>query len=181
MKFKLTVTSDPARILRGVLRAELTSDGLILTRPKGEPLLIPVHTPAAIPRGNVVTIHIDGRDVTFKVSKFSSYNSRLARLVVETLYPDGGRRTPVNIGIEWYLVAASFLPIGIVLLTLGGAVWGALTAVLIGLNFMLAQLETVPRFVRLGLIAMLSLFGYLILFVAVAIAVYTHAATPPGP
>lgn len=63
-------------------------------------------------------------------------------------------------GVPMWLYVPSVLPLGIMIVTRGGAIWGALGACLVGLNLKIARSESLPLAARLGLVLAITAAAY---------------------
>jgi len=170
MEFNATVKSDPAGILKGGFKATLGPDGLRMERKKQPPVLVGRGTAATYQSGNMLTVALPGRAVTIAVTKFPAYQARLARGVAEYLRGERATFEDADVKMEWYLLVPAILPFGIMILTRGGAIWGALGgAVAVGCLYV-AQVESMPKLARLVLIAVINAALYAAIYALVATA-----------
>lgn len=165
LKFFAAIKKDPDKELKGQFSAELGPDGLTLKKKKQRDLHFPVGTRARYLKGNRIELEIDDRMVEVALAKLGWYCQRLARDVASFLRGKLDELDKRDYGIPWYLFVVAFLPIGIPAITLGGAIWGALAGGLIGANFTIVQTEKMPMAIRLLLVSLLSLAGYLTIIV----------------
>jgi WD40 repeat protein len=158
--FKAVVKDDPREALKGTLQATVTREGVRLHQGRKVDLLLPPGTRAKYLQGNQLRAEVDGRPVTLAVNRFGSYQARMARDVSEFLA--GRRRSldPKDYRLEWYLYLPAVLPMGIPILTVGGAIWGALGFGVAAGCFTIAQMEQLPKAVRLGLALALNVVAY---------------------
>ncbi len=122
VEFNAVVKHDPYGALKGVLRVRLGPDGLRLRKTGDFDLLLPPGTPARHLVRNKFVVEVDEREVTLAVHRFVLYKARLARDAVALLSGRAGSLDPRGYRLEWYLLAPSFLPLGIPLLALAAAV-----------------------------------------------------------
>jgi WD40 repeat protein len=165
VEFRAVVKTDPDKLLKGVFMARVTAEGLRLRQGRKHDLLLPVGTPARYLEGNRLTIELEGREVTFTVVKFGAYQARLARDVAAFL---AGRKRALyrqDYPLEWYLFLPAVLPLGIPIITLGGALPCALGFGLAGGCLAVAQLDRLSKGARIAISVTLSLVGYAILAV----------------
>ncbi len=72
---------------------------------------------------------------------------------------------PPNIDMPVYLYVLACLPIGIPILTLGGAIWGAMGGGLAALNISIGRMSSLPLAARISIIFVsLTILGYVIVF-----------------
>jgi hypothetical protein len=161
---------DPKARLKGRLQARWAPEGLLLRQPKSDEILVPVGSEAETLGPGKFSVEVGRRQVTLAVAGVALYQQRLAEDVVA--YLNGKRRGPDPRGysIPWYLFAPAFLPLGIPIVTLGGALWAALGAGLFGACLAVARIEKLPAGVRVLLSLLLAGLGYGIVF-AVVLAV----------
>jgi DNA-binding beta-propeller fold protein YncE len=160
VKFTVVVKKDPDKQLKGQFHATATRDGLRLQQGKMD-LQAPIGIETRYRRENILAVEIEGRLVDLAVTSFMLYRERLARDLAEFL--QGERRTldPERYRLPWYLFAPAVLPVGIPMLTLGGAIPGAIGFGLAGVCFGIAQRDRWNVGVRLTAIISLVVAGYL--------------------
>lgn len=174
LSFFATIKSDPDKKLKGQYIAELGPKGLTLKKKKQPDLRLPVGTHARHVKNNRIEVEIDDRLVEMDLAKMGWYCQRLARDTVAFLR---GRLDEVDkrdYSIPWYLMVAAFLPAGIPIISLGGAIPFVLAGGLIGANMGIAQIEKLSTGVRLLLIFLISLAGYAI-FATLVLMVFRAA------
>ncbi len=171
VEFNAMVKKDPEKAIKGVFKAKVTAEGLRLGQGKKLNLVLPVGTPAQYLDGNKIALDIDGREVVFQIVKFGSYQARLARDLVAFL--SGRRRVlyKASYGLEWYLFVPAVLPLGIPILTLGGMLPCAIGFGLGAGCLAIAQIESLPKGLRIALSILLGLVGYLIVGILIWLAV----------
>jgi hypothetical protein len=164
VEFNVSVKSDPQKVLKGVFNATVTAEGLRLRQGRQHNLLLPVGTPAQYLESTHFLLEIEGREVSLTVAKLWSYQARIARDVVAFLR---GRKRVLHRAdykLEWYLFLPALLPLGIPILTQGGAVWGGLGAGLAGACLGIAQIDKLPKGARLAIALGIGVAGYLLIF-----------------
>jgi hypothetical protein len=158
--FKAKIRTDPAQKLRGVVRCQLTSDGLRLQQGAAFDVFLPIGT-SADPRGSGrFSVHVADRDLELVIASWNLYPERLARDLCRFL---NGQCSPLcrdDYVIPAYLFLPALLPLGIPVVTLGGILPGALGVGLAGGNLAIARLERWPLLARLASALMLTLLGY---------------------
>jgi hypothetical protein len=164
MEFGAAVKSDSAGQLRGAVKCVLTPGGMSIGKGKsGVPLMIAQGTPARYDGGNRFSIDAGGgRTLALAVNKFGSYQNRIAREVASYL-GGGGRATPPDAAefkLEPYMLVPAVLPFGIMAVTRGGAIWGAVGGVLAVSCLFVAQAEQLPKAARLGIILLINVAAY---------------------
>ncbi|HEV3263593.1 MAG TPA: hypothetical protein VG013_42550 [Gemmataceae bacterium] len=158
-EFKAVIKRDPDKSLKGAYQARVTPRGLRLTKAKKDPFLVPVGTPVTYLGGNRLALTLDGREVEVHVTKFRSYQQRLARDVAAFL--KGKKQLdPGSYAMEWYLLVPAALPLGIPIITLGGALPAALGCGLAGGCYAIAQKERWPVGARIAASLALAGIGY---------------------
>jgi hypothetical protein len=179
MEFGAAVKSDSAGQLRGGVRCKLTPGGLSVQKGKsGMPVMIPRGAPARYDGGSRFSVDAGGRMLTLAVSKFGSYQQRIAREIAA--YLSGARSNMPDVGefkLEPYLLVVSILPFGIMAVTQGGAIWGAVGGVVAVGCLALAQAEQMPKAARLGLILLINVVVYA---VVIAMVMAAKSVDPPS-
>jgi LSD1 subclass zinc finger protein len=162
LEFKAVVRNDPDKDLKGIFQCLLSADGLRLRQGQKQDIHIAVGVKARYLGGDRFAVPIEGRTVEWSVAGWTIYTQRLARDLCRFL---AGERRPLAAGeysIPLYLFVPAVLPLGIPLLTLGGALWGALGCGLAGACLGIARREQWPPAVRLTLSLLLTFAGYLV-------------------
>jgi hypothetical protein len=95
------------------------------------------------------------------ITKRFSYQNRLARDLASFLDGSGPMPRPAAYALPWYFYIAVVLPLGIPVVTLGGAIPIALGLGLSGANLALVQREAWSKSIRLTLTLSLALSAYL--------------------
>jgi hypothetical protein len=160
VQFKAVVRNDPDKALKGIFQCRLTSTGLSLRQGKKEELAVSIGTAAQHNGNNRFTVPIKGRAVEFAVAGWAVYRERLARDLCDLL---AGERSPLsanNYRIPAFLFVPAVLPLGIPVLTMGGALWAALGCGLAGGCLAIVRREQWPTGLRLILSLLLAFAGY---------------------
>jgi hypothetical protein len=152
LQFKATIKSDPAKRLSGSYQCTSTPEGIRIEKKKENPLTLRPGTPAHRNVGNIVDVRFGDRTVSMAIAKFPAYQTRLADAVAAFLRGERGDLQDGEFKIEWYLLVPAILPFGIMILTRGGAIWGALGGVVAFACLALVQVESIPKIGRLLLI-----------------------------
>jgi hypothetical protein len=162
-RFKIVIKKDPKKRLKGVYLATVTGQGLKLQQGKKEAFTIPIGTQARHDKGNVLSVALDDRRVDLAIFPFGLYAERLAGDVAAVLEGRRRRLNPAGYRIPWYLFVPAVLPLGIPIITLGGAIPAAVGVGLAGGCLAVAQRERWPVAARLGIMLGLVLAGYIAL------------------
>jgi hypothetical protein len=160
MQFNAKVKSDPSGQLSGAYQCTVTADALLLQRKKQTVLSIPRGTPTWHPAGNEISIKRPVGPLVLTVGRFAVYPSKLADAVAAFL---SGKSPTINQGdvkIEPYLLIPSVAPFGIMILTRGGAIWGAVGGGIACACIAIAQAESIPRPGRAALILAINVALY---------------------
>jgi WD40 repeat protein len=167
VRFKVRVLKDARRKLKGQCSAEWAPDGLHLQQGQKADVLVPVGSQAGYLKGSSLYVRLDERRIEMAVAGLMIYQQRLARDVAAYLNGERQQPDPKGYSIPWYLFLPAFLPLGIPIITLGGAIWGALGAGLFAACLALARVEKLPAIVRVLLALLLSGIGYAIVIAVV--------------
>jgi hypothetical protein len=160
---KLAVRRDPAGKVKGLWRGRVTGEGLLL-RQKGRPdVLVRVGDLARHLGGNRLEVCWDGRDVELAVAEFALYQNSLARDLCRFLNGEIPPPSKRNYAIPAALYIPALLPLGIPILTLGGALWAGLGGGLCAACFAILRKEGWSAAVRVVLSLLLSVVGYAVL------------------
>jgi len=178
MTFGIRVKSKSPSVVSGKYEATADDDHLLLTTKSGEGVEIPVGTPARHRKGDVFEFKLDDGIVECKVEKLGVYQQRLARDAALFL---GGKRPAPQLQqyrLPWYFWVTSALPLGIPVLTLGGAI-PALVGVTAGMIcYSVAQLEDLPVWGRILISLTIAGLAYVLFFVFFVLAVLMGAGQP---
>ena len=168
--FNVVVRSDTEKEFKGQCKAQLDEEGLHLMKGKKK-LLIPVGSRARIVKGNRIEIELDDRVLDLVISKCGIYLTRLTKDVVAFLKGKLDELYIEDYRMPWYLYLPAILPLGIPILTLGGALPCALGFGLAGGCAAIAQQDRWPIGARIAVQFGLTVLGYLILII-LAVAVH---------
>jgi LSD1 subclass zinc finger protein len=160
LRFAVVISKDPDKQLKGRFEATLARDGLRL-KSKEHDLLVPVGTEARHAKGHVLTVTVEDRQVDLAIFSFTLYKELLAHDVAEFLQGKRRRLNPDKYRLPWYLYLPAFLPLGIPIITLGGAIPGALGFGVAGGCIAVAQRERWSVGTRLATMLGLVVAGYL--------------------
>ncbi|MGD8238968.1 MAG: hypothetical protein PVH68_10480 [Armatimonadota bacterium] len=159
-EFKVGIKSSAGRDLKGNFNCTLTPQGLHMRQRKKHDFLIPLGTPTRYLEKNRLSTYYGSEVIEVTVAKFGSYQDRLARDLTTFMNQQVAYLHPWSYTLPWYFYLLSILPIGIPILTLGGAIPGALGGALCYANFAIAQQEDWPVSHRVGLALLLTVTGY---------------------
>jgi WD40 repeat protein len=163
------IKKDAAKILRGLFQGRLTPEGLFLRQGRIHDISLGVGTPAEYLGGNRLEVTLPDRRVELSIGG-RVYQRRLARDLAAFL---GGRKPFLNASsylIPLYVYIPAILPLGIPILTLGGALPVMVGFGLAGACIAIAQQERWPIAARILAALGLSFLGYTGLFVLFFIA-----------
>ena len=163
MEFTAQVRADSQGELAGLYQAEVDEQGLRLRRGAGRVLFVPRGGARARAEGAELTLVIEARELRMTVDRLACYPGRVAAGAAAILRGDGAAPTEAACRIEPVLLALAALPLGIPLISLGGALPGGLGAGLAMLNLRLAQREARPLRPRLAWMSGVAALGYAVL------------------
>jgi hypothetical protein len=178
LAFRVTIKSDPEKLLKGIYQATVTRRGLKLSKAKTEPMLVPLGTPVTYLGSNRLSVTLDEREVEVRINKLRAYQNRLARDVAAFL-KKGRPLDPNGYALEWYLFIPAVLPLGIPILTLGGALPAVLGFGLAAGCFAIVQQEKWSMAFRLALSLIVAGIGYAVI-IALLVLAALHAAGGSG-
>lgn len=165
----VNVTGNPKSLAKGQWQCELSPHMLTLTQRK-RTISIPVGSSVSYSGKNKLTVAQADGELEITITKFGSYQNLLASDLAEWLAGREPMPDPGEYGLEWYYYLLCALPIGIPIITMGGALPAMLGFGLAGGNLGIAQKEewsTAARvFACLGLVAV----GYGILVALIVFA-----------
>lgn len=138
---KVIVKGRPKTLAKGQWECWLSKEGMSLTQRKRDTILIPVGTAVSFGGKNSIVVPYEGGKIEVFVTKFGSYQNRLARDISEWLSGRGGVPDESSYGLEWFYYALCALPLGIPIITMGGALPGAVGFGLAAGNLAIAQKE----------------------------------------
>lgn len=168
MQFNAIVKSDTSGQLKGQYQCTAAADGLHLARKKQAVVVIPRGTPATHTGSNLVTVDSPTGQLTMAITKFPAYQKRLAAAVAS--FVSGGRELPsdAEFKLEPYLLIPAVLPFGIMIVTRGGALWGVVGGLVAVGCLAVAQVESLPRIARLGLMLLINAVLYAVIIAMMA-------------
>jgi hypothetical protein len=159
-QFRVEVKSDPDGDMQGAYLARCRPRGLRLER-GDEKVLLPIGAPARYLGGNRFEVELDGRPVQMAVSRdWRTALHRLTRDVVGFLEGKRPALMAADYVLPIYLFVPVVLPLGIPILTLGGALPAAAGFGLTAACFAIAQQERLSRILRVFLMLGVSGLAY---------------------
>jgi LSD1 subclass zinc finger protein len=159
----VTVHKDHKEELSGSFLCTIQADGIRLQQAKKIDIQVPVPTRARAPGGNLFVLRLDGRDVELAITEPKLAPLRLAQDLCRFLNGKGPPPKKGDYPLPYGLFALAMLPLGIPMLTLGGAIWGGLGGGLAAANLGIARKEEWSKHLRIGAVLGISLAGYAIL------------------
>jgi hypothetical protein len=119
IRFIALITRDPDGTLKGRMLAEISADGLRLSRQDGRiNLQSPVGATARYLGQNRLAVTVQGREIQMLVFKANARQEQLARDVAAFLNGKRPTLNPHSYSAVWYLIVASLLPLTLPLLAL---------------------------------------------------------------
>jgi hypothetical protein len=158
--FKIAVQKDSAKAVKGTWECRVTGTGLRLQQRGNPDFVIPVGTSARHLGGNRLTVDLENRSVALAVAGFALYQQSLARDLCRFLNGKAPPPARDKYAIPAYLYVPAALPLGIPILTLGGAIWAALGCGLAGACFAIMRKEEWSAGIRLLYSLLLAGAGY---------------------
>jgi hypothetical protein len=165
MAFNAVVKSEPRSAAKGQFQCQIRADGVTLSQRKKE-ITISIGVEARYDGENRIEVNLPDCRLVLSVKKFGCYEKRLARDVAAFL-SDGGNPPDVkDYSIPWYFYMLTVLPIGIPIVTLGGAIPALAGFGLASVCFEIAQKEewsTRTRLLASGALVLAAYTGILLL------------------
>lgn len=149
MAMKVTVESEPRNVAKGVFDCKVTANGLVLAQPNRQDIVIPVGTPSQQVEKNRIAVGLTDCRLEITITESGTYVERLTQDLVAFVTGRGNPPVLSRYSVPWYFHVISLLPLGIPILTLGGAIWAALGIALSGVCFRIVRKEHWPKPVRL--------------------------------
>jgi hypothetical protein len=177
LELRATVTKDSEKELKGQYLARISPDGLYLLKGKKEVLQVPVGVQAEHMKGNQMAVNQGDRRVQLSLFSWGWYPRRLTRDVAAFLNGELEGLDRAAYKMPWYLLLPALPPLGIPIMTLGGAIPGAIGVGLAAACFGIMQQEEWPTAARVVLCLVLSVLGYL---GVIALAVFLHTSNLLG-
>lgn len=159
LQFNAHVRTQPAGAVSGAFKCTVQPQGLHFQSKKQE-FLVATGTPTEHLGNNRVRIHLPDYRMEVAVNAQGVYVKRLARDVALFLSGHGAAPRGDGYRMPGYFMALALAPVGIMAVTLGGALWGALAGGLCALNYGLLQQEEWPQPLRVGLALAATGVGY---------------------
>ena len=169
MVLNVIVEAEPSSAAKGPFQCHISADGVTLTQ-RNKQIAIPIGVDARYAGKNQVDVTLPDCRLKMHVSKFGSYQNRLARDIAAFLSGGGDPPVKTNYSLPWYFFVVSALPLGIPILTLGGALPAMIGCGLAGGCCRIVQKEEWSTPIRLFAAGALVVLGYLGLFALLLIA-----------
>ena len=170
MNLNVMVKSEPRSVAKGQFQCRISAGAITLIQRKKQ-IEIPVGVNANYLGKNRIGVTLPEGRLELFVTKFGCYQDRLAKDMAAFLAGGQGAPEPGDYSLPWYLYAVSALPLGIPVLTLGGAIPAVIGFGLAGACFGICRKEEWPVPVRLLAAAALVAVGYVALFALLAAAI----------
>jgi hypothetical protein len=167
MSFPVVVKADPKTFAKGPYQLEIQSDSVVLTQ-KDRRIEIPVGANASHLDKNRFEVSLSEARLEITVAKFNIFQNRLSRDLAAFLSGEREAPVPDEYQMPWYFYAVSVLPIGIPIITLGGALPAVVGLGISGACFSVCQNEDLSVPVRLMIAGLLVVIAYSCLFTVLA-------------
>lgn len=158
--FNVMVKSEPSKFAKGQFRCEVLPNGLMLKKGKKQELFLPVGGGAEYLGKNRIATAVQGVRVEVSMTRWGSYQNRLARDTAQFLRGEGPMPQVADYGLPWGLLILAVLPIGIPIMTLGGALPAVIGIGLAGANFAIVQNEEMSLVARVALCVAITIGAY---------------------
>jgi hypothetical protein len=171
MPFYVDVKSEPKGFSQGRrFLCEIQNRELVLKKGK-ETIEIPVGIHAHSLEKNRLEVQIDDYTIELTIAKLGYYQNQLADDLVSFL--NGEMESPVlsDYRLPWYFFVISVLPIGIPIITLGGAIPGAAGAALVMACLGVSQNDNLSIPARLAITIGIVIASYAVFFTALKAAI----------
>jgi hypothetical protein len=175
VNFKCMVKTEPKGVLKGNVDCTLDPQGLRIRQGKTLDMLVPVGSPVEHLRDNLFSIQTTTCRMEMTLAKLGSFQNRLTRDVVAYLRGQGPLPVDDEYRLPWYFYPVALAPVGIPILTQGGAIWGALGFGLAGLCYTIVQKEDWPVAARVAAALCVSGVGYAVVMTLVAGSILSRA------
>ncbi len=163
MTLKIVAKSEPRDAAKGQFQCQISDDAVTLSRRKKQ-ITIPVGAEARYVGKNRIDVTLPDYRLELLVTKFGSFQNRLAKDLAAFLSGQGDRPVVTDYAMPWYFFVVSALPLGIPILTLGGVLPAVIGFGLSGACFGIVQNEERSVQSRLLAAGALVFLGYLALF-----------------
>ncbi len=158
--FPVMVKSDPRKLAKGQFTCQVTPQGVTLVKGKKQEFRVLVGDGAEYLGKNRFAVPVENGRLELTLSGYGRYYRRLARDVVNYLNGQGPMPVLDNYKIPWMLFLLVMLPLGIPIITLGGALPAMIGCGLVGANFAIVQNEDRSVAGRVGLCLLLTGVAY---------------------
>jgi hypothetical protein len=173
MAFHVVVKSDPAKFAKGQFGCEMTQEGLTLTQGKTV-IQIATGAKANYAGANRIDVALPDHRLELTIAKFGIYKNRLAKDLAAFLSEGGEPPIIGNYSLPWYFYAMAALPLGIPLITVGGAIPLAAGFGLAGACLGIAQKEEWPTALRLVVAGSIVALGYAVFITILIYVILSH-------
>jgi hypothetical protein len=163
MEFNANVKTNPAGVLKGVFKCCVLPQGIHFTQGKNLDFLVPVGTPAEYRGQNKLVLSLPEYQIELQVNRWGAYTFRLTHDLMNFMRGQGGHPQEAAYKMPPYFWALALLPIGIPILTVGGALPGAVGGGLVMVNLSILQREEWPLGARIGGTLAISAVAYAVI------------------
>jgi hypothetical protein len=150
MDFSATVKTEPPGVLKGSFKCAVTPHGIQFRQGKTLDFLIPVGTPAEHRPQNRVLVSLPEYRIDMTVVKWGSFADRFARDVALFVSGRGAPPQEHEYKMPVYLWVLALLPIGMPVITRGGAIPGAIAGAMVMVTYGIVQREDWPLAARIA-------------------------------
>ena len=158
------VKTNPLGTLQGNFQCTLTPHGIVFKQGKKLEFLIPVGTRAEYLKANRMRLHLPEYQIEMTVTRMGAYTFRLTRDLVSFLNGQSAVPQWEDYKLPGYLWALALLPVGIPIMTMGGAIPGAIGGALVMVTLACLQNEEWSLPLRIAAALGVSVVAYVAFF-----------------
>jgi hypothetical protein len=160
--FAAKVRNDPDGVLKGAFECRVSAQRIRFQQAGKADLKATIPARARYCDGSTFAVELEGREVEFTINEGTLYGGRLARDVARFLKGKGPMPQREDYKVPLWLYVPAVLPLGIMAVTQGGAIWGALGGGLAAGCIAIVRRDEISAALRLVIVLLLTAIGYAI-------------------
>jgi hypothetical protein len=145
----------------GQYQCDVTKDGLTLTQ-KQESINVPRGSRTEYLGGNQFTVSLPEMPVEVTVAKFGTFQNRMAKDLADYVGGQGQKPNLESYALPWYFYVLCALPLGLPVITMGGAIPGMVSVALVGSCYAILRKEDWPTTTRVLIAGVVVTTAYIL-------------------
>jgi hypothetical protein len=160
MSFSVEVQKGAVGIAKGTYQVQIHDSGVTLSRSGQEPIAVPVGSSVQVDAKATLQVATDNHEFRMRVLGFTLANQRLAEDLGAFLNKQAPPPNVSEYKIPTYLFVLAVLPFGIMIVTRGGALWGAVGGGLFAVGVAVAKRQELPLAARIAILVLINVLAY---------------------